>query len=241
MVPGDGASALAYRSVLASVERGLYPAGRRLPSERRLSEQLGVSRVSVRVALQQLAAEGVVQNSAQRGWFARSDPLVEPPSTLQSFTEMAHARGLRPTAKILAVEQRSADLDESERLRIAPASPVLQIDRVRGMNDTAVCVDTAVLALPMAAPLLELDLEDQSLYELLRDRCGITVHRSAYAIRARAASARVAGLLGVPVGSPLLVGRETTYTADGRPVNLGCAQYRGDAYEFQADLFRTGG
>src|SRR4051794_27789296 len=167
MIPGDGASALAYRSVLASVERGLYPAGRRLPSERQLSEQLGVSRASLRSALVQLATEGVVHNSAQRGWFARSDPLVEPPSTLQSFTEMAQARGLRATAKILAVTERPADLDESERLRIAPTSPVLQIERVRGMNDTPVCVDTAVLPLPMAAPLLDIDLEDQSLYELL--------------------------------------------------------------------------
>lgn len=240
MVPADGAAALAYRSVLTSVERGLYPAGRRLPSERQLSEDLGVSRSSLRSALLQLASEGVVQNSAQRGWFARSDPLGEPPSTLQSFTEMAEARGLRATSRILSVEERSAELDESERLRIAPASPVLQIVRLRGMNDTAVCVDTAVLSLPMAAPLLELDLEDKSLYELLRQHCGVNVHRSAYAIRARAATARVAALLGVPVGSPLLVGRETTYTTDGRPVNVGCAQYRGDAYEFQADLFRAG-
>jgi GntR family transcriptional regulator len=240
MVLGDGASALAYRSVLTSVERGLYVAGQRLPSERRLSEQLGVSRASLRSALLQLAAEGVLENSAQRGWFTRSDPLVEPPSTLQSFTEMARARGLHATARILSLRERSAELDESERLRIAPASAVLEIERVRGMNETAVCVDTAVLPLPMAAPLLHLDLENQSLYELLRDHCGVVVHRSAYAIRARAADAPTAALLGVPVGSPLLVGRETTYTAEGSPVNLGSVQYRGDAYEFQADLFRTG-
>lgn len=235
----DGAADLAYRNILTSVERGLYRAGARLPSERRLSEQLGVSRSSLRVALLQLAAEGVLQNSAQRGWFARSEPLGEPPSTLQSFTEMALARGLRPTAKILSVTERTADLDECDRLRVAPASPVLEIVRLRGMDQTRVCVDTAVLSLPMAAPLLGVDLEDRSLYELLRDQCGIEVYRSAYAIRARAASAEVASLLGIPPGSPLLVGRETTYTVDGSPVNLGCAQYRGDAYEFQADLFRT--
>jgi GntR family transcriptional regulator len=135
--------------------------------------------------------------------------------------------------------ERTADLDECERLRVAPASPVLEIVRLRGMDRTSVCVDTAVLSLPMAAPLLDIDLEDQSLYELLRNECGVEVYRSAYAIRARAATSEVASLLGIPAGAPLLVGRETTYAVDGSPVNLGCAQYRGDAYEFQADLFRT--
>src|SRR4051794_20090876 len=105
MIPGDGASALAYRSVLASVERGLYPAGRRLPSERQLSEQLGGPGAILRSALVQRARGGVVHTPPHRGCSARSDPLGEPPSPLQSFTEMARARGLRATAKILSVTE----------------------------------------------------------------------------------------------------------------------------------------
>lgn len=231
-------SAEAYQAVLASVEHGHYPAGARLPSERLLAEQLGISRASLRSALTRLAEEGMLEASAQRGWFAVAKPLTEPPSTLQSFSEMARARGLRPTARVLALDERPATLEESQRLRVAPASPVLDLRRLRGLNDTPVCVDRAVLPLPMARPLLDLGLADSSLYEVLRRHCGIEVHRSAYTVQAQAASAEVAALLGVDPGWPVLVGREVTYTGDGSPVNLGLAQYRGDAYEFQADLFR---
>ena len=231
-------SAQAYRSVLASVERGHYPPGARLPSERLLAERLGVSRATLRSALTRLAEEGVLEASAHRGWFAASRPLVEPPSTLQSFTEMARARGLRPTARVLSLEERPATLQESQRLRVAPASPVLELRRLRGMDDMPVCVDRAVLALPLAGALRGADLQDASLYELLRERCGVEVYRSSYAVQARAATNEIAALLAVEPGWPVLVGEETTYTADGRPVNLGTAQYRGDAYEFQADLFR---
>ncbi|MDH2443213.1 GntR family transcriptional regulator [Amnibacterium sp. CER49] len=234
----EGVAAGAYKVLLSAVQRGVYPAGSRLPSERQLSERLGISRATLRVALLQLAAEGHLQSSAQRGWFVSVGQFGEAPSTLQSFSEIAEARGLRATSKILSRRERAADFQESERLHVAPGSRVLELVRLRGMDETPLCVDTAVLPMPKAAPLLDLDLTDRSLYEVLRSTCGIEVRRSSYTIRAKAAERRVAELLEVPVGSPLLVGRETTYTGDGRPVNLGYAQYRGDAYEFQADLFR---
>lgn len=237
----EGAAAVAYKAVLSAVQRGIYAPGSRLPSERQLSEKLGVSRTSLRVALLQLASEGHLHNSAQRGWFTSVGRFSEPPSTLQSFTEMAEARGLRPTSTILKQQERVADLEESERLHVAPGSRVLEIVRLRGMDETPMCVDTAVLSLPKAAPLLEVDLTDRSLYDMLRSVCGVDVRRSSYAIRAIAAEPWIAELLEIPAGSPLLVGRETTYTGDGRPFNLGYAQYRGDAYEFQADLFRSEG
>ena len=67
---------------------------------------------------------------------------------------------------------------------------------------------------------------------------GVRIHRSAYSLVAEAASGRVAELLRVQPGWPVLVGTETTYDHSGEPVNLGHAVYRGDAYRFQADLFR---
>lgn len=228
----------AYQALLSAVERGYYLPGTRLPSERLLAEQLGVSRATLRTALLRLSEEGVLRSSAQRGWFAATQPLAEPPSTLQSFSEMARARGLRPTARVLSLEKRAATLQESQRLRVAPASEVLELRRLRGMDATPVCVDRTVLPLPFAAPLMELDLEDASLYDVLRDHCGVEVRRSSYILQAQPASDEVAELLCIAPGSPVLVGRETTYADDGHPVNLGLAQYRGDAYEFQADLFR---
>jgi len=237
-VPTERAGTITQRRLLTAIESGVYPPGTRLPGERVLSEQLQVSRSTLRGALQRLAETGAVANSAQRGWFVPRPVVGEPPSTLQSFTEMALARNLRPSATVLSHVVRPADLDESSRLGVAPASPVLELVRLRGMDRTPICVDTAVLPLPLAAPLVDADLTDRSLYAALRDDCAVRIHRSAYSVVAEEASGRVAELLAVASGWPVLVGTETTYAHSGEPVNLGHAVYRGDAYRFQADLFR---
>jgi len=232
------AAAHAYDQLVQDLDLGLYAAGTRLPGERELSSRFHVSRATLRIALSALEGEGRVQRSAQRGWFVPAQVVGEPPSTLQSFTEMARARGLRPTATVLRQETRPATLDEASRLRIAPTSPVVQIDRLRGMDGTPVCFDVVVLPQQRAAEIATADLTDVSLYATLQELCGLAIHRSAYSVMAAVADAPLAKLLGTSVGAPILVGDEIAYTADGTPVLLGVNRYRGDAYRFEADLFR---
>jgi GntR family transcriptional regulator len=234
------AASHAFDQLIQDLDAGVYAPGSRLPGERELSLRFHVSRATLRVALSALEGEGRVQRSAQRGWFVPSQVIGEPPSTLQSFSEMARARGLSPTAKVLRQEVRPATLDEAERLRVAPASPVVQLDRLRGMDGTPVCFDVVVLPEQRAAGIASADLTDASLYDTLQQLCGLTIHRSAYGVMAAVADAPLARLLGTAVGAPILVGEETAYTADGTPVLIGVNKYRGDAYRFEADLFRRG-
>ncbi|MCU1556111.1 MAG: hypothetical protein JWN09_106 [Microbacteriaceae bacterium] len=237
----DSVSDVVYRRVGESIRRGVYAPGARLPGERHLSEQLGVSRATLRVALERLEDEEALSRSAQRGWFVPRPTVGEPPSTLQSFTEMARSRGLHATATVLDQSVRSATIDEATRLAIAPGAKVLSIVRLRGMDGTPVCVDSNVIPLALGAPLVEVDLTDQSLYENVERLCGVVIDRSAYAVQADAATAEMAPLLQIAQGSPVLIGREVAYTSDGRPLLLGMNTYRGDAYRFEADLYRTRG
>jgi GntR family transcriptional regulator len=234
------AASHAYEQLVQDLDAGLYAAGNRLPGERELSLRFHVSRATLRIALSALESEGRVQRSAQRGWFVPSKVIGEPPSTLQSFTEMARARGLKPTAKVIRQETRVATLEEAQRLHIAPASNVIQIDRLRGMDGTPVCFDVVVLPAQRAAELATTDLTNASLYDTLQRLCGLTIHRSAYGVMAAIADQTLAGLLGTSVGAPILIGEEIAYTADGTPVLVGVNKYRGDAYRFEADLFRRG-
>jgi GntR family transcriptional regulator len=228
-----------YRRLTDSIRRGVYPPGARLPGERALAEQLQVSRSTLRIALERLESETLLSRSAQRGWFVPRPTVGEPPSTLQSFSEMARLRGLRPTAEVLEKAVRTATLDEAAKLGIAPGAAVLTIVRLRGMEGTPVCVDSNVLALAAVEPLVDADLTDQSLYDCLERLCGIVIERSAYSVQADAASAELAPLLDIAPGSPVLIGREVAYTPEGRPVLLGVNTYRGDAYRFEADLYRA--
>jgi len=232
------ASDQAYELLAQDLTIGRYAPGARLPGERQLSTELGVSRATLRLALGRLEVEGALQRSAQRGWFVPRPVVGEPPSTLQSFTEMARARGLSPTARVLRQEVRPATIEEADKLHIAPAAPVLEIDRLRGMDGTPVCFDVVVLPASRAQALVDADLTDASLYGELRTRCGIEVHRSAYTLMAAVADADLARLLETSPGTPVLVGDEIAYTHDGTPVLVGHNRYRGDAYRFEADLFR---
>ncbi|QZN85280.1 GntR family transcriptional regulator [Cellulomonas sp. C5510] len=236
----QGAVQAVHERLTEDLRVGRYAPGSRLPGERELSTRLGVSRTTLRQALAALEEDGALERSAQRGWFVPRQVIGEPPSTLQSFTEMARSRGLRPSSRVLRQEVRPATFEEADRLAVAPASPVLQLDRLRGMDGVPVCYDVVVVPRDRAAALVDADLTDRSLYEELRTRCGIAIHRSAYSVQADAADDRLAALLGTAVGAPVLVGREVAYTADGAPVLVGVNHYRGDAYRFEADLYRPG-
>ncbi len=231
-------AAITYTKLAEALRRGVYPPGTRLPGERDLASQLGVSRSTLRQALGQLADEGQLQRSSQRGWFVPQRVVGEPPSVLQSFSEMAHARGLTPTSHILRQQVRPATLDEAERLRIAPTARVLEVHRLRGLDAVPVCVDDNVLVGERAEGLVDADLEDRSLYDELETRCGIRVARSSYSVQAKAADPAVSRLLQVPEASPVLVGYEVTYDSAEVPVLISTTTYRGDAYRFQADLYR---
>lgn len=234
--PGSAVD-LAYARLREDLRRGVYPTGGRLPGERNLAEQIRVSRSTLRLALARLADGGLLMRSAQRGWFVPRG-LGEPPSVLQSFSEMAQVRGLHPTARVRYRHTRRATLFEAELLAIAPSAPVIALGRLRAMNDEPVCVDDTVLVADRTATLLQVDLTDRSLFELLESACGVVVERSSFVVQALAVGAEYASLLDLEVGAPVLEGREVTYDAAGTPVLLARTTYRGDAYRFHADLYR---
>jgi GntR family transcriptional regulator len=227
-----------YRKLNESLRRGVFPPGSRLPGERDLAASVGVSRSTLRQALSRLAEEGQLDRSSQRGWFVPRQMVGEPPSTLQSFSEMARARGLVPQSKILLQRIRPATFDEAHRLRVAPAARVLELRRLRSMDAVPICVDTSVIVLALVPGLADLDMTDLSLYETVERLSQIRIARSSYTVRADASDEATAALLEIPPGAPILVGEETTYSDDGTAILTGTMSYRADAYRFEADLFR---
>ena len=101
---------VAQRIAHEIVRRDLRP-GDRLPPERTLCRELGVSRLTLRRALLALADEGAVESDAGRGWFVGGGLLSEPPNALLSFTRMAASRGLTSSARVLTARVRPATID----------------------------------------------------------------------------------------------------------------------------------
>ena len=227
---------VAQRIAHEIVRRDLRP-GDRLPPERTLCRELGVSRLTLRRALLALADEGAVESDAGRGWFVGGGLLSEPPNALLSFTRMAASRGLTSSARVLTARVRPATIDEAEALHLAPGADVFELERLRLLDGIPVAVDRSRVPLQRAPSLPEHDWTRESLYRVLEE-VGVVPVRASYSVEAVAADARHAELLGLPVGAPLLLAQQVTFDQDQRPFELGRMAYRGDRYRFRATLTR---
>jgi GntR family transcriptional regulator len=225
------------KRILDGIVSGRYPSGSRLPSERQFAEEIGLSRMTVRAGFQAASDDGLIGPSPQRGWYVRDLVLQEPPSRLQSFTEMAQELGFRPSSTVVDQRERPATLDEAHRLHLAPTAPVVAIRRVRSMDERPVTVEDLVIPAAVAPWLAATDLTDASLYELFAAH-GIQFSYSRYTVQAQNASGTLASLLNLPVGGAILVATEVAVGRDAAPLLFGTNHYRGDAYQFTADLTR---
>jgi GntR family transcriptional regulator len=227
-----------YRQIAGDIANGALPSGERLPSERELSERLSVSRATVRRALKQLVADGLVESRQGAGTFVVSTgPLGEAPNTLMSFTELGAARGLKASSTVLAADVRRATLDEAEVFGVAPGSEIFVLERLRFLDGVPISVDSSRIPLAYAPDLPQIDFSSASLYAALRD-AGAGPVRADYTVEAVAADAATADLLAVDAGAALLLTRTSSYDHRRRLVELGEMLFRGDRYRFRASLMR---
>jgi GntR family transcriptional regulator len=227
-----------YRRLAADIASGRLFPGSHLPTERAIGAALGVSRATVRRALERLAADGLVEAANGRRRVAGPARLAEPPNALMSFTELGAARGLPATSLVLAASVRPASLEEADRFGIAPGADLFELERVRKLDGISVALDRARVPLALAPSMPETDFSTASLYETL-ELAGSAVVLADYTTEARAADAYQAEHLGLAPGAPLLFARSAGYAQDGRLVELSETAYRGDRYRFRATLARS--
>jgi GntR family transcriptional regulator len=226
-----------YRLIADEIASGSLGPGDRLPSERELTERLGVSRATVRRALGELATDGLVEASAGRGSFVSTGPLVEPPNALLSFTELGQRHGLQATARVLRLQKRPATIEEAERFGVAPGADLVELERLRLLDAVPVAVDVTRFPLARVPHALTTDFETASLYDVL-EGAGFPPVRAAYTVEALPAPEREGALLGIQVGEPTLVAETAAYDPSDRLVELARTHYRADRYRFRATLVR---
>jgi GntR family transcriptional regulator len=202
-----------------------------LPGERALAAMTGYSRVTVRKALAGMAAEGLVRARAGSGTYV-GERIVRSLSGLTGFTEDLRARGLDPRVVFLERGTGTATPEEAMALAVAPRTPVLKFRRLRFGGGRPLALEFTIV--PQAI-LGHPDAVEESLYEAL-EKIGRRPSRALQRIRAVAVDAESAQLLDLDPGAACLEIERRAFLPDGRAVEFTRSIYRGDAYDFAAEL-----
>lgn len=215
---------------------GAIPPGSLFANEIALADDLGLSRPTMRRAMQHLVDKGLVVR--RRGIGTRVvQPKVRRQLELSSLYEDLARTGQSPTTEILAFEPVAADEVVAERLGVPEGSTVARLDRLRSAGQQPIARMTNYLP-DRFADLDADELAEHGLYELLRAR-GVVLHSAAQTIGARSATAKEARLLGEPRGAALLTMQRTTYDDHGVAVEYGTHLYAASRYSFEVDLLTS--
>ena len=220
------------QSLLARIESGELVAGDRLPSERDLSDALGVNRLTLRRALRSLESQGLITRRPGLGTHVAAPKIERQAARLVSFTRGMQQRGFLPGTRLLSVEHFPAHAALAAVLQIGTGAPVCIVHRLRTLNHEPVLLEQYTLPDERFPGLERHDLEGRSIYALLQEAYGVQIRRARQSLEPVAAGEYESGLLGVAPGAPLMLERRLSFDEHDHPVEHGRDLYRGDRFRF---------
>lgn len=231
-----------YLVLREQLAEGRFDAAKPLPGELGLAEAFGVSRVTMRSALDRLAAEGLIVRQRGRGTFARRRAAAPPPvrADLSGLLENILSMGLRTRVDLIELTTLPAPADAAGPLEVAPGEPVQKAIRVRSDKSGPFAHITTFAPAEIARAFGRKELAAKPMLQLLEES-GVKVSGADQTVTAKLADHAVAPLLEVGLGAPLLAVTRVVYGADAKPVQLLRGLYRPDRYEYRMHLTRSGG
>ncbi len=228
----------ARERVLDLIER--LGVGEAIPSERQLSADLGVSRLTVRAALDELVREGYLERRRGSGTFVR-EPKIAQELTMTSFSEDMRQRGMRPGSRTLSFDTTLAGAYLGRCLHVSPSERILVAKRLRLADDETMAIETLHVPEAIVPGLTRKDFDENSFYDLLTQRYGIEIVGGTQAIEPTVTNEEESEALNVPLHSPAFLFERTSRAADGRIVEFVRSIYRGDRYVIVSELSPNGG
>ena len=220
------------------IAAGAWAPDAAIPSERELVRATGLSRITVRGAIAELAHEGVLRRDHGRGTFVVATNVAQEIRGVYSFSERVRAQGRMPGTNQLSRAVRPATEEEATMLGLEPGEPVVHLLRQRLVDGQPVMLDAVRLPFRRCPALAEAEVPG-SLYDRLAE-LGVPPLRSTDTITAVGATAEVAAALGVAAGMPLSLMRRLAVTHDDVPIEWTEEYARPDACRYVLHLVAEG-
>ncbi len=209
--------------------------GEAIPPERRLSSDLGISRLTLRAALDDLVRDGYLERRHGSGTFV-SEPKIAQQLTLTSFSEDMRRRGMTAGSKTIELRETHAGAAVGRALNVSPDARVVLIRRLRLADGEPMALETLHVPADRVPGLSRELLENASFYELLEKEYGVVIASGIQSIEPTVTNEEESELLGVPLHSPAFLFERTSRTVTGETVEFVRSLYRGDRYRLVAEL-----
>ncbi|MFU0790216.1 MULTISPECIES: GntR family transcriptional regulator [Virgibacillus] len=203
-----------------------------LQPESEMEKQYGVSRITVRKAIDELVAEGVIFKAQGRGTFVRSTKIVQNAGTITSWTEEMHLKGKSPSTQNLMISEVKPSRKMIDKLHLQPNEKLIRIERLRLADGEPIALMFNYLREKYVPGLLNKGLTRESLYEELEENYNIVLIEAQEQIKARLATDLEASALKIPPGEAVLHINRTSFLKSGIPFEMVEMINRADRYEY---------
>lgn len=231
--------AVVERVLAGEIRDGSLAVGVQLPTEDQLVDRFRVSRITVRRAVQNLVARGLVEVRRGRGTFVAAPRITQQLTALTGFVEDMVAAGRMAAARVLCVDVVPAAPPVARELDVDPGTRITHIERIRLADGRPISLDNTYLPLDIGERVATDDLTRQPVFDLLERKYDVPLVAATYRLSAAKADQHTAEALEIQPGDPVFRIERTVHTTDGRPVDHEILQYRGDAVTFETRLPRT--
>jgi len=216
------------------IQSGEYSEGTVIPSERELAKDFGISRMTVRQALNQMVAEGMLVRERGKGTFVSNRKIQH--KNISSFSETVRAKGMVPSTRVLCFQKETAGDDIAGKLGISKNDQVYVFKRLRLADGIPVGLEQVYIPAFLCPDLESFELES-SLYQLINDKYGIKISYMDNTIEASVTTAEERKLLKISSSVPVIRITGISYITDGRKFSFERDIYRGDQYSYNARIF----
>lgn len=220
-----------HNQIKRDIEAGVWKVGDRIPSERALSAQFKVSRMTLRQALQTLVEEGILERRVGAGTYVARQKVQEVMSGTTSFTEIMRSQGKFPSSQTISYRMASPSLSEQERLHLQENDRVVRMERIRLADSVPISFEVTTIPASLVKDFSRAEVTD-SFYATMEQKGGYQIGAAKQTVTATLASENIADYLDLKRGDPILRLRQITYLSDGRPFEYVRTQYAGERFEF---------
>jgi GntR family transcriptional regulator len=217
---------------------GSYPPHAKLPAESELSTIFGVSRITVRQALNDLQKEGVIFKIPGKGTFVAKPKAFQQLTQLEGFGEAMSRMGYEIYNQVTSHKLIAAPAHVAQQLQLAPGAEVSEIKRVRHLNREPVSLEVTYLTTDIGERLRREDLASRDIFLILENDYGIALGHADLQVDAMLADDTLAHALRVEQGSAVLRIERLTHRADGSPLDFEYLYFRGDAFQYRLQIAR---